>query len=259
MIETSKILAGLPYGLRDPLIANYNEIALNFTIHKWEPSELNGGKLCEVVYSIINGYLSGKFPSKPSKPQNMLQACQTLENTPKDPNRIGDRSIRILIPRVLPILYEIRNNRGVGHVGGEVDPNYLDATAVYSMSSWILAELIRIFHNITTAEAQDVVDTIVERKHPLIWEVGDLKRVLDSSMSKRNQALLLLHHEYGWVNDSELSTWIEYSSVSMFRTRILSPLHKDRLVEFDKGKNRVRISPKGVNEVELKIHKANEK
>src|ERR1700726_3949566 len=145
MIDSTKILAGLPAGLREPLLKSYREIGANFAEHRWEPSELNGGKFCEVVYSIIDGAIAGKFAAKPSKPPDMVKACRALEGLPADKNRVGDRSLRVLIPRVLPALYEIRNNRGVGHVGGDVDPNYLDATAVYGMASRVLAELVRIF------------------------------------------------------------------------------------------------------------------
>jgi hypothetical protein len=75
MIEATKILSGLPKGLRDSLFRTFQEIAANFAEHRWEPSELNGGKFCEVVYTIIHGALSNAFPAKPSKPKDMRAAC----------------------------------------------------------------------------------------------------------------------------------------------------------------------------------------
>jgi hypothetical protein len=171
MLDASKVLLGIPVGLRDPLLKSYQEIGTNFAEHRWEPSELNGGKLCEVVYTIIAGTLKGVYASKPSKPANMVQACQDLEKTRSDPQRVGDRSLRILIPRTLVALYEIRNNRGVGHTGGDVDPNFMDATAVYGMASWTLAELVRIFHGVSTQEAQETADVLVERKLTLVWQM----------------------------------------------------------------------------------------
>ena len=253
MIEPKTLLSGLPAGLRDPLLKSYLEIASNYAEHRWEPSELNGGKLCEVVYSILSGYLSGTFPSKPAKPKDMLKACRDLELVAASPSRVGDRSVRILIPRVLCAIYEIRNNRGVGHVGGDVDPNFLDATAVFSLSSWVAAELVRVFHKTTTAEAQAAVDVLVERKYPLIWEVEGLRRVLDHKMPSRDQALLLLHQKPGWVEEKDLVASIEYSNGAKFRARILDPLHKERMIELDKGGARVKISPKGSKDVEDRI------
>src|SRR4051812_18445095 len=117
MIDPSRVLAALPQGLRDELFSSYQKIMSNYLERRWEPSELNGGKFCEAAYSIINGAVKGSFPMKASKPSNMMLACQTIEREPADPNRVGDRSLRLLIPRLLPVLYEIRNNRGVGHLG----------------------------------------------------------------------------------------------------------------------------------------------
>ncbi|MGO9774363.1 MAG: hypothetical protein ACLPSW_33390 [Roseiarcus sp.] len=235
------------------MLQSYREIAANYAEHRWEPSELNGGKFCEVVYAIIDGSISGKFAAKPSKPSNMVAACRAFESKATDPIRVGDRSLRILIPRMLPPLYEIRNNRGVGHVGGDVDPNFLDATAVYGMASWILAELVRVFHGVSTLEAQETVNALIERKNPLIWQVEGVKRVLDPRMVKSDQVLLLLHQSVSWVSENDLVTWVEYSNSSVFRTAVLAPLHDARLIEYDRQQARARISPLGVSEVEKRI------
>lgn len=253
MIDSKKLLAGLPIGLRDPLIACYQEIAANYAEHRWEPAELNGGKLCEVAFTIIDGALSGSFPSKPSKPANMVDSCRALEKKPAVASRVGDRSLRILLPRMLTALYEIRNNRNVGHVGGDVDPNYLDATAVFGMSSWVIAELVRIFHNVSTKEAQESVDTLVERRIPLIWDVGPVRRVLDSTMPARDQVLLLLHQRPGWISEKELASCVEYKSITLFRSRVLAKLHAERLIEYARPSAQARISPKGTMDVEERI------
>ena len=251
-----RYLSRFPVGLRDPLLKSYQEIVSNYAEHRWEPSELNGGKFCEVVYNILEGYIMGNYPLHPSKPVNMLLACQALEKQTTNPTRTGDRSVRVMIPRLLPVLYEIRNNRGVGHVGGDVDPNFMDANAVLNMSAWVLAELVRIFHNLAPTEAQEIVTTLVERKHPLVWEVDNLRRVLDSNMSIGNQVLLLLHTKPGWITEVHVFKWVEYSSLPMFRKRILVPFHQKRWIEFDKVNGRLRISPTGVKKVETEILKA---
>lgn len=255
MIDKARLLASLPEGLRDPLIASYREIAANYVERRWEPAELNGGKLCEVVYSVIDGAISGSFPTAPTKPAQFANACRGLEQKPADPSRVGDRSLRVLIPRVLIPLYEIRSNRGVGHVGGDVDPNLMDATAVLGMASWVLAELVRVFHGVSTEEAQVSVNAIIERKHPLIWEVGDVKRVLDPSMKAQPQVLVLLCQHPGWVKDTDLFRWTEYSNLSVFRGNVLGKLHEKRLIEFDVQGGQAQISPLGIDEVETRLLK----
>jgi hypothetical protein len=251
-LDPSKLLTAIPAGLRDPLLETYREIASNFAEHRWEPSELNGGKFCECVYWICHGFVTGLYAATPSKPPNMRDNCRDIEKK-TNTGKAGDHSIRVLIPRLLPALYDIRNNRGVGHVGGDVDPNLMDATAVYSMSAWILAELVRLFHSVKTEEAQSAVDGLVERKTPLIWSVGIAKRVLDTSISATDQTLLLLHQALGWVSEADLVKSIEYSNASIYRSNVLSRLHKARKIEHDKAGQRAHISPTGSEYVETKI------
>lgn len=87
------LLAGLPGTLRAELLAAYAEILRNFRERRWEPAELNGGKLCEVVYTILKGHVDGKFPLNSRKPANMVDACRALEQATNH-----SRSIRIQIP-----------------------------------------------------------------------------------------------------------------------------------------------------------------
>jgi hypothetical protein len=181
-MDASAALASIPKDLRDELFAEYRAIIQNYAEHRWSPTELSAGRLCEVVYSILNGYGSGAYPARASKPSDFVGACRRLESHSNVP-----RSFQILIPRTLPALYEVRNNRGVGHVGGDVDPNHMDATFVVSASNWMLAELVRVFHNLSILEAQQLVDAIAERRVPLIWQGDDVKRVLNPKIEVRDQ------------------------------------------------------------------------
>ena len=252
-LDPSKLLAALPAGLRDPLIEEYRVVASNYAEHRWGPSELTGGRFSEVVYTILDGEVSGTFAAAPSKPSNMRNACLDLEKKPNT-GKPGDRSIRVLIPRTLLTLYEVRNNRNVGHVGGDVDPNMMDATVVFALASWVLAELIRIYHTVTTAEAQEAVDALSERKLPLVWSPGgDLKRVLDTSLSASDQTMLILHQSVAWVDEADLFKSVEYSNATVYRSKVLGKLHKDRMIEYDKAAKKARISPKGSAHVEKQI------
>jgi hypothetical protein len=238
---------GLPDSLRNELLKAFNEIVRNYRERRWEPSELNGGKLCEVVYTILKGHAEGSFPAKASKPRNMLAACHALEQAPLT---AASRSVRVQIPRMIVALYEIRNNRGVGHVGGDVDPNAMDASAVLAMAKWILAELIRVFHAIDTAEAEAAVERLVERTVPFTWELEDTIRILHPGLSMTDKALLVLHRRQGWVLEKTLLRDVEHSHATVFRRDILTPLHRRRFVEYDVPRRRLLISPRGIDHVE---------
>ncbi|WP_254513741.1 hypothetical protein [Anatilimnocola floriformis] len=244
MILPSQAFAALPAGLRDPLLEEYRLIAQNYVEGKWLPSELSGGRFSEIVYTILDGHAKGVYASSPSKPQNFVQACRNLENNANEP-----RSFQILIPRLLPALYEIRNNRNVGHVGGDVDSNHMDATAVLSNASWIMGELIRVLHNLAIADAQQVVDQLVERRIPIVWQSVDMKRVLNPKLKLQDQVLLLIASCASQCNVDDLQKWLDYENKAYF-SKILKELHSQRLIEYSEQHRTVHILPPGSKYVE---------
>jgi hypothetical protein len=246
-IDPAMALTQLPSGLRDPLLASFNEIVVNFSERRWTVSELNGGKLCEVVYTILKGHVDGSFAPAPSKPSNMVQACSELAKA--DGTRFP-RSVRIQIPRMLVALYEVRNNRGVGHVGGDVDPNHMDAAVVLAMAQWVMAELVRLFHGTDPRTATEAVDALVERTIPIVWELEGKRRVLDPALKMKQKMLLLLYSVPGAVEEGTLVDWLEHSNAAVFRRDILIPAHHARLVEYDRDTKTIRLSPLGAREVE---------
>jgi hypothetical protein len=245
-VDPTTALSGIPDALRKELLDAFGQIVRNYRERRWEPSELNGGKLCEVVNTILRGHVDGKMPSKASKPSNMVDACKALEKA----DASFPRSVRIQIPRMLVALYEIRNNRGVGHVGGDVNPNAMDARIVLESAKWIMAELVRVFHNLNTTEAEDVVDALVERTVPIVWEVAARRRVLDADLKMKEQTLLLLYSAGRPVSEKELLSWVEHSNPSTYRRDVLGKAHRARLIEYDEDSGLVHLSPTGVEYVE---------
>jgi hypothetical protein len=244
-------LGGIPATLQSELLDAYTEIVRNYRERRWEPSELNAGKFCEVVYTILRGHVDGSYPKKAAKPRNMVDACKALENADQ---AVYSRSVRIQIPRMLVAVYEVRNNRGVGHVGGDVNANNMDATCVLHICQWMLAELVRIFHATTVDAAAQLVDTLVQRIVPVIWAVDGKYRVLDTSLSMKEKTLLLLyHHPSAALRESDLCAWAEHSNSSVYRRDVLRPMHTMKLIEYDAGSRSVTLSPKGIALVETTL------
>jgi hypothetical protein len=249
MSDPAKFLQSIPDGLRKPLLEAYNQIVRNYRERRWEPSELNGGKLCEIVYTILKGHVDSSFPSKPSKPKNMVDACNALAGA----GTAFPRSVKIQIPRVLIALYEIRNNRNVGHVGADVDPNHMDATVVLAMAKWMVAELVRIFHRTTTEEATEIVDALSDRTLPILWKVGGRTRVLGTHLSARDKTLALLFGSPKALPVRTIAENIEYKNLTQFRDSVLKPAHRADLIHFDAKADTVEISPIGARYVEENI------
>ena len=244
-----KLLGVVPQSLEDEFLEKFREIERNFRERRWEPAELNGGKLSEVAYCILRGHVDGSFPTKSSKPGNFYDACLDLGKA----SPTFGRSVRIQIPRMLIGLYEIRNNRNVGHVGGDVDPNHMDAVCVLHMAKWVVSELVRVLHGIPVAQATEMVEALSEREVSLIWDTGSVRRVLDNSLSMIEKTLVLLYSSPGPLSDAELLRSLEHSNSSVFRRDILRKAHKGRLLEYDAASRLVKISPLGARRVEAEI------
>lgn len=239
-----KALAALPADLRDPLLEEYNDIATRFQERRWSPAELSAGRFCEVVYTILKGHADGRYASKPSKPRDFVGACRKLEANTHVP-----RSFQILIPRLLPALYEVRNNRGVGHVGGDVDPNHMDAELAVNSAGWVMAELVRVFHGLTTAEAQRVADRLAESRSPLVWVGVKVRRVLNPGMPLGDQIVLLASTSAFPVSVDELFVWTGYEKRPYY-LRVLRQLHKARQIELSSDESLIELLPPGSARVE---------
>jgi hypothetical protein len=244
-ITPDDALSILPQGLRKDLLDAFNQIVRNYRERRWEPAELNGGKLCEAVYTVVRGRVDRTYAARSSKPRDLLQACRDMER-----ESWPERSVKIQVPRMITALYEIRNNRGVGHAGGDVDPNYMDATAVLYMSKWLLAEIIRLLHSSSTDEATHLVDALVEREVALVWSFGDTKRVLKPELTWKQKMLLLLVSEPGEVKEADLIRWIEHPNPAVFRRAVLRPAHKTKLIEHDPKAGLIKLLPPGVDQAE---------
>jgi hypothetical protein len=68
--------------------------------------------------------------------------------------------------------------------------------------------LVTLFHNLTTDEATQVVDALVERTLPLVWAVGGKQRVLSPGMSMLDKTLVLLFGSVKPIKESDLADWI---------------------------------------------------
>lgn len=253
MIDRAKALANLPQVLRDELFAEFDKIIKNYRENRWQESELNGGRFSEVAYNILEGYFTGTYPAASSKPQNMKSACEAFSGQ-QYPKAQFLHSMRITIPRVLVALYEVRNNRGVGHVGGDVDSNHMDAEYVVHSAQWVMAEFVRIFHGLDVIDATATVDALVERTAPIIWEVGGKKRILKTDLPLADKALVLLYSSTGPQQDKVLGDWLELDSkaLSNFKARVLKPLHCKKWIEYAKDGS-VTLSPLGTAEVETRL------
>ena len=248
-------LASIPKKFRSRIISSYLELKRRYREARydsaWDSSGLSAGKFCESVIRFLQHELTGTSVAFGKHIPNFANECRKLIGLPKT---AGLESLRVIVPRALVFVYTLRGKRGIGHVGGDVEANEIDATTTVRICDWIVCELIRVYHSLSLEEAQAVVDALAERNLPDIWEVAGKKRVLRKGLTYKKQALLLLYSEPApGVLREDLFLWTEHSHAATFRRDVLSSLHKDRLVEYDRENEVVHISPLGVQEVEENI------
>jgi hypothetical protein len=231
------------------LLRTYKEIKDQYFLGRHEPSELNGGKFCEVVYRILEYITSGgNFTPLGRHIPRLVEKLWHLQDLDSSKH---NESVRVHIPRVLVSIYEIRNKRGVGHVGGDVNPNFADSTYIAAAADWVIAEFLRLYYGCTLDEAQRTVDGLVQRKVSVVHDYGDVKRVLNPRTKYPDQVLLLLASAAGGkLTEDQLVQWTEHSNPTVFRRDVLGRLHKKRLVEWRDGN--CTISPTGLRQAEGK-------
>ncbi len=246
--EFTKIFSDMPGDLIENLEKHFLEIIKNYKENRWEPSELNGAKFSEVIFRILEWHTNNNYTPFGNKINPFNDKLKQFKNKTNFSN-----SIRFHIPKMLAVIYSLRNDRGIGHVGGDVNPNHMDSAAIVYMSKWILAEMIRIFHTLSISEAHELVEKIVEKEIPIVWAVFNKKRVLNTNLNFDNKTLVLLFSEYPKkVKEKDLFSWVEHSNLSTYK-KIIKNLHKERFIEYDKTSSSIIISPLGIKRVEQEI------
>jgi hypothetical protein len=228
------------------ILAAYSEIERNYVLRKWKPSELDAGHFVEAVRRALDLELTGTYRafnrSLPQFDDNVLRNYE---------QQTGDQSYRILIPRILKAIYNIRNRRGVVHISN-VNPNEMDATLILYNVKWVLAELLRLKSGLTLEETQAMLDKIVERQCSVIWKEGNITWIFDTGMWAREQVLVLLYDNSPKM-DKDLQEITEYSNSTNFK-KILKKLHQEKLVFYHEDGN-CRLSPLGIRIAEEIIRK----
>lgn len=241
-----KSLQTIPEILRDPLIQEFEQALDEYRAADWEKVGLKAGKFCEIAYCICSGHASGTYAASPSKPGNFPQACRDLEQY----NGTKGRSLCIQIPKVLAALYELRNNRAIGHISADVSPNHMDAELFLRGMKWIMSEFVRNYSQLAITDSYAVVEAVTARTFHMVWSSGDVRRILEPAKTASHKALILLYGEGKAVKVSQLQSWIEYKNSSEFKQKILKGLHKKALIHFDERSSTAQILPPGQAYVE---------
>lgn len=246
-----QVFAQIPQELRKELEADYHEIKHNFALRKFKPSEMGGGHFCETVYRVLEWHSDPNDVYTPLN-ANVGDFRQLQIRLMKDKQL--HESVRFHLPNALSAIYDIRSRRGAAHKPKDVSPNFMDAALVVAAADWVMAELVRMLHNINIDEARNVVNSIITKKIPIIWQIGDRRRILDLTLSEKQTVLALLYFDHPKpIVKHKLVECAESTNPSRLRTQLLPAMHRSRLIDVEETTDLVRLSPRGVAHVEANI------
>ncbi len=129
--------------ITEKIILSYIEVEKNFFLEKWKPSELDAWHFVESVRRLIELELTCKYTGFDKKISNFNDGVLSFYE-----NQKWHESFRIIIPRILKSIYNIRNKRWVGHITN-ISPNEMDSTIILYSIKWILSEIIRLKSNLS--------------------------------------------------------------------------------------------------------------
>jgi hypothetical protein len=196
------VAAGMPTELVDELVEAFAEAKRRFYRDDLRPSEIEGARFSEAVFRILEWATTQTYtpvgdtlPKVPTLMSKLEQATSATD------------SVRFHIPRTLRLIYDVRNKRDVAHLGDGIDPNQQDATMVVRNMEWVLAELVRLYHNVSAKDAHGIIVDLVSKDVPLIQEFDGFPRVLKQLRASDHFLVLLYWRGVEGASYDDLHAW----------------------------------------------------
>lgn len=251
-IQKTTIVNSLSKHLDKPLVEQllleYVVLKQEFALGHFRPTELNGGRFGECIVRVLDYIVTNTYiplgTSLGNKREPILNRAESTKTIPE--------SMQIFVPKLTRVIMDVRNRRDVAHIGKDVNPNYSDSLLICQCADWILIEIIRSYCSCTIDEARNIVTSINQTKIPIVTQIGNDLRVLNTNLDAKQKTLVVLHHKNpNTVSDSELAKIIKYQNVTRYRSSILKDLDDEALIHYTN--NTCTITLKGVKFVEKNI------
>ncbi len=245
----AQLASALNANLVHELLEAHSEAKKNFYLGGLRLAAVEGGRFCEAAFRLLEFITKGgKFTALGKTLPSTDKLILDLANA--DPTKFGD-AVRLHIPRSLRLVYDIRNKRDAAHLGDGIDPNLQDAGLVVSVLDWVLAEFIRLHHNVSADEASKIVDGIVTRLAPVIQDFDGFLKVLNPKLQVSDHCAVLLYQRgrHGASYD-ELYQWARPKMRTNLRRALEVLVDQKDYVHFDSA--RYFITRLGIQYVEQK-------
>jgi len=239
-----KHLQKLPLELIEVLETEFQKIHQEYFLGQWEPGQLDGGRFAEAVFRILEYKDRGIF----TPIIKQLNRSQISSSVRKNTKLI--ESLRFHILGLAELIYDFRNKRNVAHLG-TIDVNEMDTAFVLQAANWIIAELIRIETQMNPADAQAQIKKIIERKVPIVEEIGGRLKCLNPNLDVKKKVLVFCYQKYpSSILLEDLFDWSGYSNKAVLK-RQLAKIDKIGFIDF--RNNSATLTKRGLLWVEKNI------
>jgi hypothetical protein len=216
--------AGIPAVLVDEVMEAFAEAKRRYYRDDLRPSAVEGGRFTEAVFRVLDWAATDTFVPLGKTLPGVDSLLKKMANAHKKPD-----SVRLHIPRTLRLIYDVRNRRDVAHLGDGIDPNQQDAALVIHNMEWVLAELVRLYHKVSPAEAHGIITELVSKDVPLIQVFDGFPRVLRVLRASDHVLVLLYWRGTEGATFEELHGWVRSSMRRNLRRTLAQLDAKDRV------------------------------
>ena len=231
------------------VVESYVEMQQRFLAGDWQPSELDGGRLCEAVarccYQLDSGIVThSQLPN---------ELCTKIEDEKNQHQHILGLHERTHICKAIGLVYKFRSARGSVHISPIYKADYMDSMLMVHAGKWIFAEFLRLAWKKDKAVIAEMIAQVVQLEYSLIHELDGIPLVLQSNISAPNELLLLLNHAEGHkLAKDELIKQAKNSTPKSLSVA-LSRLLKENEIRNTTTAGEVALTPKGQKRVIEKI------
>lgn len=223
---SSDLSAHIDPTLVEDLLSTYDDLLSKHRSGDLEGALTKAGRFVEHTLRAVEFVRTGVIPAEI---KSVATTVRRLENEISLPE-----SLRLLIPKALyGMIYNLRSKRDAVHVK-EIDPRQIDVAMGVSAASWVIAELVRLYHISDEAAVERCMLVLSRTSIPFI-ETIDGETIVGRQVDSRTEILLLLMHSSpDGLSRTELGISAKCSPSSV--TRGIRSLISDRLVHLAASK-----------------------
>jgi hypothetical protein len=165
------------------LVETYERVISKFRTGDLDGCLVTAGKFVEHTLRAIEFIRAGAAPREIRSPAETIKQIEKDQNLPEP--------IRILIPRIAySMIYEVRSKRGAVHVK-DLDPRQIDGSLAVHAASWVIAELLRLYHSSSEDGVAEAMAVLMRGHLPFVEVFGD-EQVVTKDVPCKVEILLLL-------------------------------------------------------------------